>query len=60
MYDGRRGSRFDGSGDAVRPPEEEEMAPNDAEMPDHGPVKSLLEQLGDQGIAKREDLSLEL
>jgi len=32
----------------------------DAEMPDHGPVKSLLEQLGDQGIAKREDLSLEL
>jgi 2-amino-4-hydroxy-6-hydroxymethyldihydropteridine diphosphokinase len=32
----------------------------DAEMPDRGPVKSLLEQLGDQGIAKREDLSLEL
>lgn len=32
----------------------------DAEMPDYGPVKSLLEQLGDQGIAKREDLSLEL
>jgi len=32
----------------------------DAELPDFGPVAKLLEQVGDQGIAKREDLSLEL
>jgi 2-amino-4-hydroxy-6-hydroxymethyldihydropteridine diphosphokinase len=32
----------------------------DAEIPDFGPVAKLLEQVGDQGIAKREDLSLEL
>ncbi|HEX6248999.1 MAG TPA: 2-amino-4-hydroxy-6-hydroxymethyldihydropteridine diphosphokinase [Nocardioidaceae bacterium] len=32
----------------------------DAELPDHGPVKTLLEQVGDQGITKREDISLSL
>lgn len=32
----------------------------DAELPDHGPVKTLLEQVGDQGVVKREDLSLDL
>lgn len=32
----------------------------DAEIPDFGPVAKLLEQVGDQGITKREDLSLEL
>jgi 2-amino-4-hydroxy-6-hydroxymethyldihydropteridine diphosphokinase len=32
----------------------------DAEFPDFGPVAKLLEQVGDQGIKKREDLSLEL
>lgn len=32
----------------------------DAEIPDFGPVAKLLEQVGDQGITKREDISLEL
>jgi 2-amino-4-hydroxy-6-hydroxymethyldihydropteridine diphosphokinase len=32
----------------------------DADIPDFGPVAKLLEQVGDQGITKREDLSLEL
>ena len=32
----------------------------DAEIPDFGPVVKLLEQVGDQGIVKREDLSLDL
>ena len=32
----------------------------DAELPDFGPVAKLLEQVGDQGIVKREDLSLDL
>ena len=32
----------------------------DAELPDFGPVAKLLEQVGDQGISKREDLTLEL
>lgn len=32
----------------------------DAELPDFGPVAKLLEQLGDDGITKREDLSLDL
>jgi 2-amino-4-hydroxy-6-hydroxymethyldihydropteridine diphosphokinase len=32
----------------------------DAEIPDFGPVAKLLEQVGDQGITKREDLTLEL
>ena len=32
----------------------------DAELPDHGPVKTLLEQLGDQDVVKREDLTLDL
>ena len=32
----------------------------DAELPDHGPVAKLVEQLGDEGIRKREDLSLDL
>ena len=32
----------------------------DAEIPDFGPVAKLLEQVGEQGIAKREDLSLDL
>jgi 2-amino-4-hydroxy-6-hydroxymethyldihydropteridine diphosphokinase len=32
----------------------------DAEIPAHGPIAKLLEQVGDQGIKKREDLSLEL
>jgi 2-amino-4-hydroxy-6-hydroxymethyldihydropteridine diphosphokinase len=32
----------------------------DAEFPDFGPVAKLLEQVGDQGIMKREDLSLDL
>lgn len=32
----------------------------DAELPDHGAVKTLLEQVGDQGITKREDISLDL
>ncbi len=32
----------------------------DAELPDHGPVKTLLEQLGDQDVVKREDLALDL
>lgn len=32
----------------------------DAELPDFGPVAKLLEQAGDTGIAKREDLALDL
>jgi 2-amino-4-hydroxy-6-hydroxymethyldihydropteridine diphosphokinase len=32
----------------------------DAELLDRGPVKSLLEQVGDQGVTKREDLTLDL
>lgn len=32
----------------------------DAEIPDFGPVVKLLEQVGEQGIVKREDLSLDL
>jgi 2-amino-4-hydroxy-6-hydroxymethyldihydropteridine diphosphokinase len=32
----------------------------DAELPDFGPVAKLLEQVGDQGIKKREDISLDL
>jgi 2-amino-4-hydroxy-6-hydroxymethyldihydropteridine diphosphokinase len=32
----------------------------DAEIPDFGPVAKLLEQVGDQGISKREDLTLDL
>jgi len=32
----------------------------DAEIPDFGPVAKLLEQVGDQGITKREDISLDL
>jgi 2-amino-4-hydroxy-6-hydroxymethyldihydropteridine diphosphokinase len=32
----------------------------DAEIPDFGPVAKLLEQVGDQGISKREDLALDL
>lgn len=32
----------------------------DADIPDFGPVAKLLEQVGDQGITKREDLSLDL
>jgi len=32
----------------------------DAEFPDFGPVVKLLEQVGDQGIIRREDLSLDL
>lgn len=32
----------------------------DAELLDRGPVKTLLEQVGDQGVTKREDLSLDL
>lgn len=32
----------------------------DAELPDHGAVKTLLEQVADQEIVKREDLLLEL
>lgn len=32
----------------------------DAELPDFGPVAKLLEQVGDEGITKREDLTLEL
>lgn len=32
----------------------------DAELPDFGPVAKLLEQVGDSGIAKREDLTLDL
>ena len=32
----------------------------DAEIPDFGTVAKLLEQVGDKGITKREDLSLEL
>ena len=32
----------------------------DAEIPGHGPVKTLLEQCGDQGVTKREDLVLDL
>jgi 2-amino-4-hydroxy-6-hydroxymethyldihydropteridine diphosphokinase len=32
----------------------------DAELPDFGPVAKLLEQVGDQGIMRREDLSLDL
>lgn len=32
----------------------------DAELPDHGAVKTLLEQVGDQAVTKREDLVLEL
>lgn len=32
----------------------------DAELPDHGPVKTLLEQVGDEGITRREDISLDL
>jgi 2-amino-4-hydroxy-6-hydroxymethyldihydropteridine diphosphokinase len=32
----------------------------DAELPDFGPVAKLLEQVGDHGIKKREDISLDL
>jgi 2-amino-4-hydroxy-6-hydroxymethyldihydropteridine diphosphokinase len=32
----------------------------DAELPDFGPVAKLLEQVGDQGIKRREDISLDL
>lgn len=32
----------------------------DAELPDFGPVAKLLEQVGDEGITKREDLSLDM
>ena len=32
----------------------------DAELLDRGAVKSLLEQVGDQGVTKREDLTLDL
>jgi 2-amino-4-hydroxy-6-hydroxymethyldihydropteridine diphosphokinase len=32
----------------------------DAELPGHGAVKTLLEQVGDQGVTKREDLTLDL
>lgn len=32
----------------------------DAELIEHGPVKTLLEQVGEQGVTKREDLSLDL
>ena len=32
----------------------------DAEIPGHGAVKTLLEQVGDQGVTKREDLTLDL
>ena len=32
----------------------------DAELPDHGPVAKIVEQLGGEGIRKREDLSLDL
>jgi 2-amino-4-hydroxy-6-hydroxymethyldihydropteridine diphosphokinase len=32
----------------------------DAELPDHGPVKTLLEQVDDQDVVKREDLTLDL
>jgi 2-amino-4-hydroxy-6-hydroxymethyldihydropteridine diphosphokinase len=33
---------------------------SDAQLPDFGPVAKLLEQVGDTGIAKREDLALDL
>jgi 2-amino-4-hydroxy-6-hydroxymethyldihydropteridine diphosphokinase len=32
----------------------------DAELPDHGAVKTLLEQVGDQAVTKREDVTLDL
>ncbi len=32
----------------------------DAEIPDYGPVAKLLEQVGDQGVVRREDLSLDV
>lgn len=32
----------------------------DAEIPGFGPIKELLEKAGDEGIAKREDLALDL
>jgi 2-amino-4-hydroxy-6-hydroxymethyldihydropteridine diphosphokinase len=32
----------------------------DAEIPGHGAVKTLLEQVGDQGVTRREDLILDL
>jgi 2-amino-4-hydroxy-6-hydroxymethyldihydropteridine diphosphokinase len=32
----------------------------DAELPDFGPVAKLLEQVGEQGITKREDIALDL
>jgi 2-amino-4-hydroxy-6-hydroxymethyldihydropteridine diphosphokinase len=32
----------------------------DAELPDHGPVEKLLEQLGTEGVNRRDDISLDL
>lgn len=32
----------------------------DAEVPDHGPIAELLEKVGDQGVTRRDDLTLEV
>ena len=32
----------------------------DAELPDHGPIAALLEQLPRDGVRRRDDLTLEL